>query len=147
MKLKDTEVHGNLHVTKDVQIGEISVTEELTKLNNDSTKLNSDLVSFSIIEDLDYTILTDVEVYSAFKIGNMAFVSLQLQRGITGTSIQILKINNYVSARTVFTNVGCYGGSDGEVSINTNDNIIYGYISKSNGDTRFQIAFPVTAIP
>lgn len=42
-KLKDTEINGNLHVTEDVQIGEMSVSEKLDELET-NTVISSDEV-------------------------------------------------------------------------------------------------------
>lgn len=40
-QLKDTQVNGNLYVSEDVQIGDISLTEEITKLNNKTIELKT----------------------------------------------------------------------------------------------------------
>lgn len=98
----------------------------------------------ALVEDLNYSRHDIVlDVYSAIKIGNMAYVSVSMQRGYTGTGIAVIELTDYKASRTAFTCVGCYGHSDGEVAIYEDSNIIYAYISESTGDTRFQLAFPI----
>lgn len=83
-------------------------------------------------------------VHSAFKIGNMAYIS-GIVANITGTGMLCFEIKDYKNTLNtlVYATVSSYSECHGEIYIPPNDYHIYASFSQNAGDAKFQICIPI----
>lgn len=92
MILKDSTVIGTLHATEDVQIGEMSVSEELAKLNSNLTQVKNN------VTELDNNILkiayTSITIYND---GETDYIYWEHSNYISGRIVSIWNNDRTVS--------------------------------------------------